>query len=103
MKKVSLLNVVLGVAVGVTVLNLKADFLPYASPHDWKVFQERVIEHSNNNRKDKFFFVFKHYIFFVSKTEGAIVVRVFRIFGLPMMTCRCDLSGEACGTLTFDK
>lgn len=90
MKRISLRNVLWGVAVGLAVLTLKSRFLPCASRQDWEAIQEKVIASSDNNRKEKFFFVFKHYIFFVTKKDEEVVVRVFRIFGLPMATFRYD-------------
>lgn len=90
MKRISLLNVLWGVAAALAVLTLKPWFLPRASRQDWEAIQKKVIVSSDNNRKEKFFFVFKHYIFFVTKKNEEVVVRVFRLFGLPMATFRYD-------------
>lgn len=93
MKRISLRNVLWGVAAGLAVLNVMPilKLWPlHVSRQDWEAIQEKVIASSDNNRKEKFFFVFKHYIFFVTKKDEDVVVRVFRIFGLPMVTFRYD-------------
>lgn len=91
MRRISLLNILLGVAICLAVLHLKTFFVLSLSRYDYNLIREKVIANSENGQKKHFFFVSKTYLFFVTQANDEIIIRIFRIFGLPMMTFRGDL------------
>lgn len=91
MKKLSLRSIVLGVIVGLAMICAKGAFVASTSRLDLEGLREKVIACSDNSQKDKFFFAFKYYLFFVTRQDEEVTVRVFRILGTSMATYKCDL------------
>lgn len=95
MKSVSPMNIALGVLVGIAIIYLKIFMYFSIACPNLDVIREKVIKRSTNNQEDNFFFLFKTYIFFVTRQDDEITVRIFRIIGFPVMTLQGDLrTGE---------
>ena len=100
MKRVSLINILWGVAISLAVLHLKTFCVLSLSRYDYGLIREKVMENSDHGRKKRFFFVSQTYLFFVTQVNDEITIRTFRIFGFPMTTFRGELrTGEISGVI----